>query len=201
MAYFPADVLQRAERTVEEYNYVYLWQLEGQPHLAVEYAATRLCSSYFTISFIAEIVHGEKRGVFYLSSTAESTQRMAEGAAEPFWYAFEAWFIPGVFLPDFWGVKHLWHDAEWLGSAQEFFHSFHIPAYLPQVGRWYYDTLRLSLRAFGVDNWIELSCGYSWIAYRGLDFYLRFRNDVVGEEHLVAWYVLNTSGAPTARGA
>ena len=42
MAYFPADVIQRAERTVEEYNYLYLRQLEGQRHLAVEYAATRL---------------------------------------------------------------------------------------------------------------------------------------------------------------
>ena len=150
--------------------------------------------------------------MFLAVSTPASTRQVLENHRQygrnevitvPNWFFFDVYFFEGMVPFSFAGIHHTMHQGQYVdtfaGLADRFVGGNWRNTYGPCTAGPYRTGMRMLLMRMGVQNWLELTCGYSWEGYRALDFYVRMHSTVLPAPEFEAWYVLNDDVPPCER--
>ena len=142
------------------------------------------------------------------TSTAESTRRQAENVreyaetgavSEPHWVHYQLWWYEGLAFMNLHGIT----ESRYKGTQMQQTLGMLLDELTGRAWRqvygnlrsgYYLESLRRLLRdALGAYVWAEFTIGFSWRAYRALDFYLKLMSKGMAAPRDDAWYLLNAT--------
>jgi hypothetical protein len=157
-------------------------------------------------------------GILLAVSTAESTNVYKQGMEanrlrgmpihDPEWRYFTVYWYPGCTQWNIHALSSSQYDPqelpEKLGGVLERratdlgITDFRAKYCVTMRGN-YYEGLRRCMHELGMPNWMELTTGISWQAYRGIDVYVKIYSYRMPAPKFESWWLLNTQYPPDVR--
>ena len=210
------SMAQRVEATREEVERsMRTWGLQRDMYAqAKQWHETVANEGYFATAIKIPWQREGVKGMLLAVSTALSTRVSAEKKAvnnvggiitNPEWLYYEVWWYPGLALLNWSGITDTTYQGTELGMLLgDVLNVVCISRGMTDWkerfccirGGFFRESLRQLLVSIGIQNWLEITSGFSWRGYAALDLYIRVFSGGMDPPDEEAWYLLNTELAP-----